>query len=152
MQRGSPSSASAGDPLVRRLARLGAELAQREAASRSDRQEVERRAAALHDRVSIALDAYHAAVEAADAPQLRVTLSPPRADDKHLHAVEFDLRRGRYTAIVTVKLRGEITLVGPFRAGKPEGPCKSFPFAAAAELDAALADFLEEFLREAASP
>ena len=53
---------------------------------------------------------------------------------------------------MTVKSRGEITLVGPFHAGKTEGPCKSFPYGADDELRAALGDFLEEFLTEAATP
>jgi hypothetical protein len=51
-----------------------------------------------------------------------------------------------------VKARGEVTLVGPFHAGKTEGPCKTFPFAAEAELQKALGDFLERFLAEAATP
>ena len=45
-----------------------------------------------------------------------------------------------------------MTLVGPFHAGKQEGPCKSFPFDAEAELEAALGDFLESFVAEAATP
>jgi hypothetical protein len=75
-----------------------------------------------------------------------------RVDDKHLRAMEFELRRGRHRAIVTAKSRGEVTLVGPFRAGKAEGPCKSFPFEAPEELRRALGDFLERFVEEAATP
>ncbi|MEN8182314.1 MAG: hypothetical protein ABFS46_07245, partial [Myxococcota bacterium] len=62
------------------------------------------------------------------------------------------LRRGRHQAIVTVKSRGEVTLVGPFRSGKTEGPCRSFPYDAEEELHKALGDFLERFLEEAATP
>lgn len=62
------------------------------------------------------------------------------------------LSRARHRAVVTVKSKGEVTLVGPFRAGKNEGPCRSFPFAEEAELDAALGDFLERFLEEAVAP
>jgi hypothetical protein len=53
---------------------------------------------------------------------------------------------------VTVKARGEVTLVGPFHAGKVEGPCRSFPIGSDAEIETALADFLERFLEEAATP
>jgi hypothetical protein len=81
-----------------------------------------------------------------------VELSEPRPDDKHLRSVQFDLRRGRHQAIVTVKSRGEVTLVGPFHAGKSEGPCKTFPFDAEVEIEKALGDFLERFLEEAATP
>jgi hypothetical protein len=45
-----------------------------------------------------------------------------------------------------------VTLVGPFRQGKDEGPCKSFPIDAEAEIEPALGEFLARFLREAASP
>jgi hypothetical protein len=43
-------------------------------------------------------------------------------------------------------------LVGPFHAGKTEGPCLTFPLDADGDLRAALASFLERFLEEAAAP
>ena len=51
-----------------------------------------------------------------------------------------------------MKSRGEVTLVGPFRQGKDEGPCKTFPLGATPEIEAALGDFLAAFLQEAAAP
>ena len=75
-----------------------------------------------------------------------------RADDKHLRAAQFDLTRGRYRAIVTARSRGEVTLVGPFHAGKTEGPCLTFPLDAGEDLRTALESFLERFLDEAATP
>ena len=54
--------------------------------------------------------------------------------------------------MVSVRSRGDVTLVGPFHAGKAEGPCRSFPIESSAEIDAALADFLESFLEQAATP
>ncbi len=53
---------------------------------------------------------------------------------------------------MVAKTRGEITLVGPFQIGKTEGPCKSLPFDAQPEMDAALADFLTAFVEQAATP
>lgn len=110
----------------------------------------------LHARVAAAIEHFNSLVADA-APQLGVSLSEPRSDDKHLHATQFDLERGRYRAIVTVKSKGEVTLVGPFRLGKAEGPCRSFTFSGApdvvgADLEDALGDFLENFLEEAATP
>ena len=134
------------------MARLGRELGEREGAHRADLDEARRRAAALRAAVGDALEGFREAVAAAGAPQLEVRLGELRPDDKHVRAVEFDLARGRHRAIVTVKARGEVTLVGPFHAGKTEGPCKTFPFAADAELQKALGDFLERFLTEAATP
>ncbi len=99
-----------------------------------------------------AIQRFHEAAGRAGAPHLRVEVSDLRVDDKHVRAVEFDLSRGRYRAIVTLKSRGEVTLVGPFCAGKTEGPCRTFPFSAESELNQALAEFLEQFLEEAATP
>ena len=42
--------------------------------------------------------------------------------------------------------------MGPFRSGKTEGPCLSFPFDAEQELSEAVGSFLERFAEEAASP
>ncbi len=140
--------------LTNRLAALGRELASREATHREALDEAHRQAAGLHAEVTRALAAYNREVDAAGAPQLRVEQSPLRPDDKHLRSVQFDLSRGRHRAIVTVKSRGDVTLVGPFRQGKVEGPCKSFPFEShsRSELSEALVGFLESFLETAATP
>ena len=106
----------------------------------------------LRGRIEKGLEAFHIAVSNAGAPHLEIALSPVRTDDKHLRSLEFDLVRGRYKAVVTAKSRGDVTLVGPFRIGKAEGPCLTFPFGATDEIEAALATFLEQFLEEAATP
>jgi hypothetical protein len=103
----------------------------------------------VHAAVAKALADFNAA---AGLPQLAVELGEIRTDEKHVRAVEFDIVRGRQRAIVTAKSRGEVTLVGPFHRGKTEGPCKSFPFDAGPELQAALIEFLEQFLEAAAHP
>jgi hypothetical protein len=141
---------SLSDALRERLAAVGRSLAEREAAHAAALGEARREAEALRRVVAEGLEAYHAAASGAEA--LRVTLGPVRPDDKHVRAVEFDLTRGRCRAIVTVKSRGEVTLVGPFKAGRTEGPCKTFPFDAGEELEKALGEFLEAFLHEAATP
>jgi len=135
-----------------RLSGLGRKLAEREAGDADGLASARRTAETLRALVADGVAGFNEAVEAAGAGQLAVEISRPRADDKHLRSVQFDLQRGRYTAIVTVKSRGEVTLVGPFRAGKNEGPCLSFPFGAEAELEKALTEFLEKFLEEAATP
>jgi hypothetical protein len=135
-----------------RLGALGRELATREAEHKAALDAARRKAASLRSEVADALEGWREAVTGAGAPQLAVTVGELRPDDKHVRAVEFDLVRGRHRAIVTVKARGDVTLVGPFHAGKTEGPCKSFPFAADDEIRKALGDFLEKFLTEAATP
>lgn len=133
-----------------RMRALGQELAARESEHRAGLAAARARAAELRAEVAAALDGWREGVDG--APQLAVALGELRPDDKHVRAVEFDLARGRHRAVVTVKARGEVTLVGPFHAGKAEGPCKSFPIDADTEIRRALGDFLERFLTEAATP
>ena len=135
-----------------RMRALGQELAAREAEHRAALDEARQHAARLRAEVAEALAGWREALDAMGAPQLAVVLGELRPDDKHVRAVEFDVTRGRHRALVTVKARGDVTLVGPFHAGKTEGPCKSFPFAAEDEMRKALGDFLERFLTEAATP
>jgi hypothetical protein len=134
------------------LERLGRTLAEREASHAEGLAAARDKAAELYARVEAALARYHAAIEASGAPHLRVELTPPRLDEKHVRSYEFDLRRGRHRGLFILKSRGELTLVGPFRTGKAEGPCRSFPVSAEAEIDAALVEFVSSFLEEAATP
>jgi hypothetical protein len=145
-------AAPSGAVLAARLERLGRALGEREAPHRPALDAARDKAGELRGRVAAALERFHAGLAKAGAEHLEIELGALRLDDKHARAVQFDLARGRHRAIVTVKSRGEVTLVGPFRAGKTEGPCRTFPFDAERELDAALGDFLERFLEEAASP
>ncbi len=147
---GGPSSA--GADLGRRLESVGQRLGAREAAHRKALEEARARAEKLRSIVIDGVGRFHAAAAAVGAAHLEIEVGEIRLDDKHVRAVEFDVGRGRYRAIVTVKSRGEVTLVGPFRAGKTEGPCRSFPFEAERELQDALGGFLEEFLEAAATP
>lgn len=147
-------AAAAQDPaeLGARLESLGRLLGEREAEHREALERARSCARSLHADVGRALARFHDAVAEAGAPHLRVELGEVRLDDKHLRAVEFDLSRGRHKAIVVAKSRGEVTLVGPFKVGKAEGPCLSFPIEAREEIQRALGTFLERFLQEAATP
>lgn len=138
--------------LGERLAALGRALGEREAEHEAGLERARVCAEALRGQVWDALQRFHAAAAAAGAPHLRIEVSTVRVDDKHLRAVEFDLLRGRHKAIVVVKARGEVTLVGPFQLGKDEGPCRSFPAEVTAELKDGLGSFLERFVQEAAAP
>lgn len=138
--------------LQTRMEELGQRLGAREAQHADGLAEARRYAGALHEQVAGALAAFERAAAKSGAEHIRVAISEPRTDDKHLRAVEFDIQRGRYRAIVTVKSRGDVTLVGPFKAGKAEGPCRTFPVSEQADIHAALGDFLERFLEEAATP
>jgi len=138
--------------LADRLEALGRELGEREAAFRDDLARARSVADKLRDRIEEGLGRFQRAAAGAGAPHLYAAVSETRVDDKHVRAVQFDVSRGRHRAIVTVKARGDVTLVGPFHAGKAEGPCRTFPIESEAEIDAALGSFLESFLEQAATP
>ena len=147
----SPHPEASAD-LSARLETLGRVLGSREAEHAAAFGAARARIQSLHARVAEAVERFHAAARAAGAPHLRVELTEIRVDDKHLRALDFDLLRGRHKAVVTARSRGDVTLVGPFGAGKAEGPCRSFAADATEELEPALANFLERFLEEAAAP
>ena len=149
MQDGAPPSDA---DLRTRLIAAGSLLGEREATHRSAVEEAQKRCEALRAQVADAVEAFHAAAASAGAPHLRIELTPVRLDDKHVRAIAFDVRRGRHVGVVTVKSRGEVTLVGPFRSGKTEGPCRTFPWDAREDIDQSLGDFLLRFLEEAATP
>ena len=143
--------------LEEKLAARGRELAAREATQADALARARALADALHGRVSLALAAYEH--EIAGAPWLTVVQGVVQQDDKHLHAFEFDVRRGRHRVIVVVKSRGDVTLVGPFHMGKDEGPCRRVGFspddavvAPSDDMIEAVAEVLDRFLVEAATP
>lgn len=137
--------------LEERLEAMARGVSLREAKHAEDLARARGKADVLYEQVTAAVAGFNRVV-AEQVPDLEVVVNPPRIDDKHLHATQFDLERGRHRAIVTVKSKGEVTLVGPFRLGKSEGPCRSFSIDAGAELEDALGDFLERFLEEAVAP
>jgi hypothetical protein len=143
---------SSDRPLRARLAALGEAFATREAEHRASLEEAWREAERLHALAADALDGLHAALDAHGSTHFRVVLGPVRLDDKHVRAVQFELLRGRTVALVTVKSRGDVTFVGPFRSGKTEGPCESVPWDRPSAVDTALGEFLERFLEQAATP
>ncbi len=138
--------------LGERLEELGRLIGEREAPHDAALERARAKASELRTALEAALDRFHTAIHKAGAPHLAIELGPLQLDDKHIRAIEFDLRRGRRRAIVTVKSRGEVTLVGPFRIGRNEGPCRTFPFEAKSEIETALCEFLERFLEEAMTP
>lgn len=134
------------------LAQVGTRLAARESEVAARLDEVRSRAKAIHSRVHEGLESFHRAACTAGAPHLEVDLSDPHIDDKHLHSVQFDVARGRHRVIVTVKSKGTVTLVGPFKAGKEEGPCKRIPIDDDAAIDEGLSVVLTAFLESAFTP
>ncbi len=148
----NPTTDSVAGALRSRLAALGTEIGTREAGHTESLARARETAQALHGAVVEAVDAFHDSVRAAGAPHLQIEVSEPELDQKHVRAMEFEVRRGRTVGILTVKARGEVTLVGPFRRGKNEGPCRSIAVDDEAELQSALGEFLGQVVEEASAP
>jgi hypothetical protein len=138
--------------LRERLAALGRAVGAREAEHAATLDEAWREARRIHGLVADALGALHTALAEQGSEHLRVTLGEPRLDEKHVRAIQFEVLRGRTVGLITLKSRGDVTLVGPFRSGKTEGPCESVPWTDAPALESALGDFLERFLEQAMTP
>ena len=79
-----------------------------------------------------------------------IGVGPVESDEKHVDCLQFKVARGRWELTCVGKARGVVTLVGPYRRGKPEKPCAEFPLPGAAA-DAALDDLLLALLREASA-
>lgn len=135
-----------------RMEALGHTLGEREAEHGPALDVAREKAQGLRASVCDAFARFHQAAEKAGAPHLRIDVGPVRLDEKHIRSIEFDVTRGRYRSVITVKSRGEVTLVGPFRRGGDEGPCRTFAITADAEIETALAEVLERFLDEATTP
>lgn len=135
-----------------RLGALGRTLGERESAHSAALREAERRARLLHGAVRDAVASFQSALADAGGPALTLSVSEPRTDDKHVRAIEIELRRGRNLALIVAKSRGDVTLVGPFHAGKEEGPCQKLAWDVQDELFDRLGEFLERFLGEALTP
>jgi hypothetical protein len=138
--------------LAEQLEQTGKRLGERETAEAEKLAHIRLRAAELHERVRLGLEGFYRGSREAGAAHFAVELSPPRIDDKHLHSVQFDLSRGRHRLIVTLKSKGEVTLVGPFKHGKQEGPCNSIALDDDAAIDAGLSEVLDKFLEAAFAP
>ena len=138
--------------LCDRMEELGRTLGAREAGHTPAIGVARAKAESLRESVCDAFGRFHAAAEKAGSPHLQIDVGPVQLDEKHVRSIEFDVTRGRYRTVITVKSRGEVTLVGPFRRGGTEGPCRTFPIDADAEIEAALGDVLERFLEEATTP
>ena len=148
----APPSAGPSDDLRVRLEALGRELGRREAAEAAALADAWRHAEAVRARVADALGGLHDGLAAAGASHLRLQLGPLRLDEKHVRAVQFEVARGRTQLLVTVKSRGEVVLVGPFRTGKEEGPCQRVPWDDQDALSKALLERLAKLAEEALAP
>jgi len=92
---------------------------------------------------------FAAAVREEGAPHLDLLrLDPVEPDDKSIRAFQIRIHRGRFRALVIVKDRAEVMLVGPFRQGSSEEPCRAIRTSEVADLDRSLDEPLEGLLAD----
>ncbi len=74
-----------------------------------------------------AVATFCAAARAQGAEHLtQLHIGPVEPDEKHVDCVQLKLARGRHELVCVANSDGRVTLVGPFRRGKQEGPCADF--------------------------
>jgi hypothetical protein len=82
----------------------------------------------LRDQVAAAADVFRGTARERGAEHLaNLEVGPAEPDEKHVDCVQFRIARGRFEALCVGKAKGSITLVGPYKRGKPEKPCVDFP-------------------------
>ncbi len=110
-----------------RFVRLAQELAARDRPLATRLGEAREAAVQLREVAAEAVDAFRRTVHTEGAQHLGdIEVSPVEPDEKHVDCVQVRIRRGRWEALVVAKANGKVTLVGPFRGGKPEKPCEDF--------------------------
>ena len=76
------------------------------------------------------IDAFAAAARAEGAEHLTdVAVGPLGTDAKHVDCASFTVARGRWKSVCVAKAapKAKVTLVGPFKKGQPEKPCRDVP-------------------------
>jgi hypothetical protein len=132
-----------------RFMELAEELAQRDRALAGRLAEAREGAVRLREVAADALDAFRRTAHARGAQHLAdVDVSPVEPDEKHVDCVQICIRRGRWEALIVTRAGPKVTLVGPFRRGKPEQPCNDFELAGE-RVEQAVEDLVEALIRRA---
>lgn len=135
-----------------RFRELAGELAARDAGLDAALGEVRTAASGLRARAAEAVETFRCAAIAHGAGHLAgIEVGPLEPDDKHVDCLQFRVARGRWQALCVAKARAEgpkVTLVGPFKRGKPEKPCRDFALRGP-DVERGLDDLLERLIREA---
>jgi len=130
---------------------LAVELAQRDRDLARELDSVREPGEALRLRAVGGVEAFREAARKNGAEHLcDVAVGPLEADEKHVDCLQFRVARGRFEGVCVVKSRGDVTLVGPYKRGKLERPCRDYPIRGP-EVDAGLDGWLLELLREASA-
>jgi hypothetical protein len=134
----------------KRFEELAAALAARDRALPKLLSEARPAFEALRQRAVSGIDAFVRSARTNGAEHLtHVCVDEIGTDDRHVDCLQFRVTRGAWQIVCVGRIRkGIVTLVGPFRSGKPERPCADHPLLGDAA-GPALDDLLLELLREA---
>ncbi len=132
-----------------RIEQLARELAARDAGLTPALQDVREAAEQLRGRALALVEAFKQVARDSGAPHLaHLEVGPVEPDEKHVDCIQFRVTRGRWEVVCVGKTKGDVTLVGPFRRGKPEKPCADYPLRGE-EVERALEDLLLRLIRAA---
>ncbi|MFQ5701124.1 MAG: hypothetical protein ACE5HU_04705 [Acidobacteriota bacterium] len=128
-----------------RIESLARDLAARDRDRITARRRAADRAQALHDVTVTAIGRFAEAVRRGGAGHLDLLrVDPVEPDDKSVRAFQFAVRRGRFQALVICKDRDEVMLVGPFKRGRTEEPCRTLHLAGDGDHTTAVEQALEQ--------
>lgn len=134
----------------KRFEELAAALAARDRCVSQLLDEVRPRFDALRERAVAGVESFVRAARKSGAEHLtRLRVDPVEPDDRYVDCLQFRVHRGCWQIVCVARPPKDIvTLVGPFRAGKPERPCADVSLKGD-EADARLDDLLLQLIREA---
>jgi hypothetical protein len=132
-----------------RFEALARELAERDRALAAPLATARSAAVELRRHAEHAVATFCAAARAQGAEHLtELRVGPVEPDEKHVDCIQLRIARGRHELVCVADSGGRMTLVGPFRRGKQEGPCADFPLRGP-ELLAGFDERLEALIRTA---
>jgi len=135
---------------TQRLEKLARELGARDPGLEATLADVRQAVEQLRGLVDTLAGAFKRTAREAGAAHLaNLEVGPVEPDEKHIDCIQFRVARGRWEIVCVAKAKGNVTLVGPFRRGKPEKPCADHPLRGT-ETEQALEDLLVRLI-EAAS-
>lgn len=132
-----------------RFSRLGEELARRDRGLAPKLEAARKAAERLHGIVVEAIETFRRTARERGAAHLaHLRVGPVEPDDKHVDCVQVRVQRGAWEALLVAKAMGKVTLVGPYRRGKPERPCVDFALSGE-EVERGAVDLVEALIRQA---
>ena len=135
--------------MEKRFSALAHELATRDRDLGPGLEDARQGARRLRAHAAGCIAEFAAAATSCWAPHLaEIEVGSVEPDEKHVDCIQFKVRRGRFEIVCVAKAKGKVTLVGPYKRGKSEKPCRDFALEGEAVLGT-LEDLLVELITAA---